>query len=241
MRGYDWPASLESERCFWLRSKDRICSAAWRDHMEQRTVWAVKWWCEHIPFGPDASVLHVGPGADGEINFIHAGTRYAVDPLADFYREHFSAIMDPAVQFIGTKAEAIPLPDSHVDVAMSYNSLDHMEDPSKVMDELHRVLKATGLLYIGVHVRSPLGQCRFRRRLRRQGATDHFFSFTKRSLETALTDHGFSILARRGQTCHESGALSRPDREKPELLKLTKYYLTTAFRTYHVLARRERS
>lgn len=45
-------------------------------------------------------------------------------------------------------AEAIPLPDRSVDVVVSFETIEHVENPAKFLDECARVLEADGLLIV---------------------------------------------------------------------------------------------
>lgn len=61
-------------------------------------------------------------------------------------RERFS----PRVEFHLARADALPLPDDSVDVAVFNHIYEHVVDPEAVVAEIRRVLAPTGVLYLGL-------------------------------------------------------------------------------------------
>ena len=55
----------------------------------------------------------------------------------------------PNIDYVG-RAEAIPLPDSSVDLVLTQETLEHVADPFKAVQEIGRVLKPGGILYLQV-------------------------------------------------------------------------------------------
>ncbi len=106
---------------------------------------------KHRYFKGSLRILQVGPGANGEVHFM-AGERYAIDPLASFFKESFPELMDPAVKFIDGMGEELPYEDSYFDVILIINVLDHCSDPDKVLKELNRCLRSKGILILEVNV-----------------------------------------------------------------------------------------
>lgn len=51
------------------------------------------------------------------------------------------------IDYVG-RAEAIPLPSASVDLVITQEVLEHVADPFKAIEEIHRVLKPGGTLYI---------------------------------------------------------------------------------------------
>lgn len=52
------------------------------------------------------------------------------------------------LEYLSSSVEKIPLPDSSIDVIVSFETIEHVEDPDKMMLELKRVLKGDGLILI---------------------------------------------------------------------------------------------
>jgi ubiquinone/menaquinone biosynthesis C-methylase UbiE len=55
---------------------------------------------------------------------------------------------DPSVKTIHARAEAIPLPDNHVDLIVCFSAFPHFHDQAAAASEFYRVLVPDGLLYI---------------------------------------------------------------------------------------------
>lgn len=76
-----------------------------------------------------------------------------VDPLADGYRaEGLIAPEAAGVTYLAAVGEAIPLAGGSVDLVITDNCLDHVQDPARVAGEMARVLRPGGLLWLLVDV-----------------------------------------------------------------------------------------
>lgn len=85
----DWELSLESEREFWTRDRERVCSEWWLGIKKNRTDRLKEWLSHYMPLDDKTMILQIGPGAEGEINFLGVGQKFAIDPLADFFKSEF--------------------------------------------------------------------------------------------------------------------------------------------------------
>lgn len=153
--------SLEKTKDYMVRHKERISSSEWLEHVRHRTEWFLNWFSEYGSINDNWNILHVGSGADGEINFISIGHRFAIDPLTTFYKEHFQDILNNNVQYLDGRGENLPFEDNSLDLVISYNSLEYAEDPIKVLSEISRVMKDSGYFYLGVNVKSVYGHSVF--------------------------------------------------------------------------------
>jgi SAM-dependent methyltransferase len=178
-KGYDWEYSLVKEKESWLAGKQRICSSQWLEHVKQRTEWFLNWYKLYGIINEKSTILHVGSGAEGEINFISEGNRVAIDPLSDFYKLHFSDIMNKDVDYLKGRGENLPFEDNSFDLVISWNSLDHTEYPIKVLSEITRVLKKNGIFYLGIHTRSQYGLLVFNFNKKVRTKIDHYYSYTR--------------------------------------------------------------
>jgi len=138
---FDWTSSLNLEKEYWAWNKHRICSQQWLNHVKGRTKWFTDWHSNYGCIKDDSRILQIGSGAEGEINFIKVGHRTALDPLADFYKNHFADIIDTQVEFIKGRGEELPFPDCSFDLVIIFNALDHTESPARVMSGVSRVIK----------------------------------------------------------------------------------------------------
>ena len=78
---------------------------------------------------------------------------FVVDPLADGYRaEGLIAPEAAGVTYLSAVGEAIPLTGGSIDLVITDNCLDHVQDPARVSREMARVLRPGGLLWLLVDV-----------------------------------------------------------------------------------------
>ena len=92
-----------------------------------------------------------------------------------------------AVRTILSKGHNLPLPDVHLDRLMLTHSLEFDDDPARLLDECWRVLDGAGKLLVMVPNRRGIWTHRETTPL------GHGRPFSRRQLETALTQHGFEV------------------------------------------------
>ncbi len=102
--------------------------------------------------GSDDLVVEVGSGAHGLIWRWPNGRRIAIDPLAAFYRQAFGFLQADGPAIVAARGEQLPVPDGSVDVVLSDNVLDHVQDPGAYLSECRRVLRDTGVLFFTIDV-----------------------------------------------------------------------------------------
>jgi SAM-dependent methyltransferase len=100
-------------------------------------------------------VVDVGSGPLGFPDAVGAATSISVDPLHRRYAE--SGLLDAGSRavYLSVGAEDIPLPDGTVDVVVSRNNLDHVDDPAIAAAEMIRLLRPGGTLILSVDVDHP--------------------------------------------------------------------------------------
>ncbi len=103
-------------------------------------------------FFKEKIVLSIGPGPVGFLEACDARIKIGIDPLANAFRRHGLLLPESGVVYINTGAEKIPLVDAFVDITISRNSLDHVEEPQRVVDEIWRLLKPNGHLILNVDI-----------------------------------------------------------------------------------------
>ncbi len=110
--------------------------------------------------------------------------------------------LTPFATFHVGRGEALPIPDSSVDLAFSTVSFHHWEDQSIGLREILRVLRTGGRFYLADgHVPSPLG-----------GIISHTRVHTPEELRDLFTSAGMSLV---GQRRIVAGALLATIGEKP--------------------------
>jgi ubiquinone/menaquinone biosynthesis C-methylase UbiE len=92
-------------------------------------------------------VLDIGCGPMGSLEWAtETAERVGLDPLADKYLELGAS--KHAMSYVKAPSEKIPFPDGHFDVVVSLNSLDHVEDVAKTIEEMKRVTAPKGYILI---------------------------------------------------------------------------------------------
>jgi SAM-dependent methyltransferase len=99
----------------------------------------------------DKPVVEIGSGAHGLIFFFGAKHRVGVDPLAVSYASLFPG-WQGCVPIVAAFGEALPFADQTFGVVLCDNVVDHAESPSRIVEELVRILSPGGLLYFTVNV-----------------------------------------------------------------------------------------
>ncbi|MDO5500737.1 MAG: methyltransferase domain-containing protein [Propionibacteriaceae bacterium] len=99
---------------------------------------------------PDLTLLDVGAGP----GTITAGlaTRVARVIATEIDEATLAATRSgvdaPNVEFLTADAQALPLPDEHVDVAHAHQVLQHVADPVQALREMRRVVRPGGLIAV---------------------------------------------------------------------------------------------
>lgn len=136
--GSKFKISYEERR--WMEAKAQVIRILREAKIEARD------------FFKDKIVIEIGPGPVGFLEACRARIAVGIDPLANAFRREGLLLPDSDVIYLNTAAETIPLVDDFVDVAVSRNSLDHVAEPEKVVNEIWRVLKPGGFFLVNVDV-----------------------------------------------------------------------------------------
>lgn len=145
-----WEESSRFEREWWTKWKSRTDLPSAQKELIERAN-DIKQIIDPLYPSDLRTILQIGPGANAEIHFL-SGDRFAIDPLAPYFKEHFSLFIDPKVNFVQGMAEKLPYPDSFFDVILILNVLDHCWEPLRVLDEIGRCLHSNGILILHVNI-----------------------------------------------------------------------------------------
>jgi SAM-dependent methyltransferase len=148
-----WEESSRFEREWWTKWKSGTDLNLVRRELIERAKQIKTVFDPYFP-SDLRKILQIGPGANAEIHFL-SGDRFAIDPLASYFKENFSGFIDPRVDFIEGMAEELPYPDSFFDVILILNVLDHCWEPLTVVDEIARCLRSNGILILQVNIYKP--------------------------------------------------------------------------------------
>lgn len=143
---------------------------------------------------PYSTILDVGCGPTCAGQLFSVGIKTYLDPLMDSFLKTYPEKLAKGEKICST-AENIPKPDESFDVVLCVNALDHMFDPEKALDEIHRVLKRGGIFVLGIFLH-PLPVAMARRFIERWlpifREDAHPYSYTLKSLRKLLNKY-FSV------------------------------------------------
>jgi ubiquinone/menaquinone biosynthesis C-methylase UbiE len=94
-------------------------------------------------------ILDVGCGISTVLHYVD-GKRYGIDPLADEYKRLYA--YPHGIDIQKGFGEVIPFPDESFNVVFCSNVLDHVTDPQKTIDEIHRVLVPSGYFVLTLEI-----------------------------------------------------------------------------------------
>jgi SAM-dependent methyltransferase len=143
-----WSVSQQLELHFWKN---------WTQAAPYQNLDVPKYWSQELPrFGcardlfTDRRVLDIGCGPFGLIHFLdNAAERIRIDPLLPQYESRMP--LEGRQLSLAGLGEALPLASESVDIAICFNAIDHMQDPSAALAEVRRVLRPGGTLLLMIH------------------------------------------------------------------------------------------
>jgi SAM-dependent methyltransferase len=103
----------------------------------------------------DKTVVSVGCGCTGDLTAFPAAVKIAFDPLLLVYQRLGMLLGDEAgsrTVYLSITAEDLPLVDESADLVVCRNALDHMPDPRVALNEIWRILKNDGAVFISVDI-----------------------------------------------------------------------------------------
>jgi SAM-dependent methyltransferase len=144
----------------------------------------------------DCRVLEVGSGPIGIVTYLSWGKRVALDPLSDFYggNPELVSLRNSEVTYLTGSGENIPFADGHFDIVVIDNVLDHVRAAGQVLDEIHRVLKNDGHLYLELNIHTSWGCLLHSMLAALQIDKGHPYSFTREKIRSFLKTHGMTII-----------------------------------------------
>jgi len=134
--------SLEFEKKYWSNHKKIL-----KKYLDLKIL--------KIEDFKDKIVCEIGCGATAFIfNLDNPKLKIGIDPLMDFYKEkQFIPDIDGKTKLYNSSAENLSFIDSNsIDIVLSLNMLDHVQDPRKIIQECNRILKSGGILFIQCNI-----------------------------------------------------------------------------------------
>lgn len=220
-----WLKAQQYEQAFWQRLGDDIASGAkthldwygWRAKQLERFMLAAG------AGRCDGTVVEIGSGPVGIVNFLDGDSRFAIDPLEHFYRTQpaLVALRDPAVTYLDGTGERLPFEDRSCSLVIIDNVIDHTYEPGKILDEIRRIVRPDGYLYLSVNVHTQWGFLLHSALAVLQIDKGHPYTFTSHTLRCFLDRHDFTVLTERIEDYEES---KRADRGSASLKARLKGY-----------------
>lgn len=178
-----WTKAQSLEPLHWLDNKEKISSNSYQDEMRVRAEHILKNIESRLGSIPSGKkILEIGGGATPLAIFANNGDVTLVDPLMNFYEEQFSDVFPESTILVQAKAEELPFEDNTFDILLTRNTLDHVEDVNKCLQEMKRVLKHGGVAYIGMNVFA--GPLLIYRTIHKD--PEHPYTFSKHSFKKAI-------------------------------------------------------
>ncbi len=141
-----WEIAQNSEKEYWQSfTKESLLKEEAERHEKKARVLEEEW-KKFLKLNKNSRILQIGCGPEDIINYLSAGKKYAIDPLADFYKKKFNLDYS-SIFFTEGRAEKLPFKDNYFDVVILANVLDHVEQPEKALLEIRRVLKEKGIFH----------------------------------------------------------------------------------------------
>jgi SAM-dependent methyltransferase len=154
-----WQQAQEYEQGYWRRLGDNIDAGTYELGWYK---WRAERVDERLAAAGDAvprsgKVLEIGP--IGIVNFLGWGERFAIDPLEHFYRTRpsLTALRRPDVTYIDGTGERLPFEDASFAFVIIDNVIDHTFSPQTILEEIRRVMRPDGYLYLSVNVHTRWG------------------------------------------------------------------------------------
>jgi SAM-dependent methyltransferase len=221
-----WAQAQAYEQAFWQRlgedmeagTHERLDWYEWRAGQLRQRLAAVD------DAGPrTGSILEIGSGPIGIVNFLEGESRYAVDPLEHFYRTRPSLVglRRPGVTYLDGAGEQLPVDDASCSLVIIDNVIDHTYAPRKILDEIKRVLRPEGRMYLSVNVHTPWGARLHDLLAALRIDKGHPYTFTSQTLRQMLAASGFTIL---GEHVDAYAVARDTDRRSPHLRDRIKGY-----------------
>lgn len=144
-RAHSTAPKLLDELSFWIELWHRLGPDVYANP-ERFPRWTLQRYCDLLEIEPESFiglvVVDVGCGPVGSLHHFSARVKVGVDPNSQHYQPF--GIDSQDMVYLSNPAENILLPEASVDVVLSVNALDHVDDFEVAIDEISRVLRPGG-------------------------------------------------------------------------------------------------
>jgi len=142
-----WNNAQTHELNWWLSIEGKMKEVLERTELSAQVIEKKM---KELGQGVPPSLIEIGTGANGFVNFMHFGQKVGVEPLYQSFRTKGIGLFRDDVRWIEGQGEKIPLPDSAFGFAILFNVIDHTENPKLILSELRRLMTDRAVLYFMV-------------------------------------------------------------------------------------------
>ncbi len=152
MNNQRWNIAQTSERKFWSKFSNETLMEGFDTPYKERAKYFMNGIKNLKTLNNKTKILQVGGASLDVINYICVGDKYAIDPLADYFKEKFRLNYEKKnIKFVKGIGEELPYEDRTFDIVLLANVIDHVQSPKKVLSETRRVLKDDGIIYLEIN------------------------------------------------------------------------------------------
>jgi SAM-dependent methyltransferase len=155
----EWEKCQVFEKNWWEGHLNTIKSGTVKETPSEWTLFDNPFMHKYImEIAKDKIVIDIGCGPNIQhiIGRIECRLGIGVDPLLDVYKKSGwpVPVSDKCIPII-SKSENLPFMNGYADIIVTINALDHMNDARASIQEMVRVLKPGGHLFINTDMRTP--------------------------------------------------------------------------------------
>jgi len=147
---------IAEKRWVFAQKKERNYWEKWQENNKRNKQSVSEYWNWHkkvlqkfFKIKKDTKILEIGPGASPFIEELRGGEKYELDPLMDLFERNSK--QKKGINYIKGVGEKIPFDENFFDLIIITNVIDHVRDPKKTLNEIKKVLKKRGIVYISLN------------------------------------------------------------------------------------------
>jgi ubiquinone/menaquinone biosynthesis C-methylase UbiE len=133
---------------YWIDLYNNNTKDYWMNHY-------FKLYCHYLDINKDSFedkiIVDIGCGPHGALSLFNAKLRIGVDISVKSFNQLFD-LKKHNIIYLDCSADSISMMDNFADVVISRNALDHVDDFSKSIVEIHRILKKGGEIVFSINL-----------------------------------------------------------------------------------------